>query len=154
MKIISYSILNTLANRWAIGLLLLALFSCNDANEESLAATDSLSPTANYEIKGKVVSEKDEAIALPNILIEIIIEKPSLHIDSLYTGNDGGFDWSRPITTFNETASFSIAATDTSGRYEQKRTSISFTKEEVSNAASWFLGEGKKEITIKLREKE
>lgn len=153
MMIVYQPLMNKVKTIW-ICLLTLAFFSCSDSGEEALL-TDALpsSPTADYCIMGTVVSENNANKALPGLLIEIIFEKPKVHIDTLFTDGSGKFEWYGQISTFGKDITLAIAATDTSGVYEPKVIPVSFKNDESQNPISWFMGQASKEIVIRLKER-
>jgi len=140
----------------AFGVWLFSLFSCSTGGEEAAMSPgnyDMLSPTNNYTLNGKVVSKTNKESALPNILMEISIEKNHPVIDTLYTDINGNFEWTGTITTFSENAKLNIAATDTTGKYKKNSMTIEFSENDMSKESNaWFFGEAEKTLTIKLEE--
>lgn len=140
----------------ASGILLLSVFACSsDDTEASMApgSNDMLSPTNNYTLNGKVVSAANEQAGIPNILVEISIEKNNPTIDTLFTNANGLFEWMGAITTFGDNAKLHIATTDTTGKYKKNSMVIEFNENDISQESNtWFLGEAEKTLTIKLEE--
>lgn len=137
------------------GTLLLAGVSCSSGDDEYAMAPDSdiLSPTGNYTINGKVVSNTNQGQGIPNIQIGIHIEKNNPVADTLYTDPNGRFEWTGAITTFGDNAKLNISAADTTNKYKAYKISIEFTKNDMNESTNvWFLGEGKKDLLIKLEE--
>ncbi|GEM_PF-3038373 len=135
-------------------ILLFTGFSCSSGDETvSAPGNDSMMPsTTKYVINGKVVDEENTDKGLANILIEVKVDIPHASVDSIYTEKNGKFYWTGPVTNFNRDALFTLSATDTTEIYQQNETTVSFTKEEIDNNASWYLGEAEKEVLIKLKE--
>ena len=135
-----------------ICLFIITLSSCAADNEGSpLSALGN--PTSLYILDGKVVSESDTGKGIPGIRVEITIEKKQLAVDTLYTGSDGGFKWESPISAFDESVSFTVAATDTSGIYESASRTVLFEISELKKDGVLFYSEIKKSIAIALKEK-
>jgi putative lipoprotein (rSAM/lipoprotein system) len=134
------------------GTLLLFTGSCSPENNDAMAPNDILpSPTNNYTLNGNVVSATNERAGIPDILIEISIEKKNPAVDTLYTDHKGTFKWTGAITTFGDKVKLNIAATDTAGTYKKNHMVIEFNKNDISKEDNtWFLGEAEKSLTIKL----
>jgi putative lipoprotein (rSAM/lipoprotein system) len=127
--------------------------SCSASENEDKVADV---PTANYIINGTVVSEKDENIRIPDL--QVVVSHATTHpsADTIFTGSDGKFAWEGPVTTFGKDLVFTITVTDIdeekNNRYAPYSTRISFNKDELDNDISWFLGEARKEVLIKMKE--
>ncbi|MDR1555571.1 MAG: radical SAM-associated putative lipoprotein [Tannerellaceae bacterium] len=138
---------------WVLGSFLWVAASCS-AGEDTVNLTDV--PTANYIINGTVVCEKDTNLPIPGL--QVVVSHAATHpsADTLFTGNDGKFAWEGPVTTFGKDLVFTITVTDIdeeqNKRYAPYTTRISFNKDELANEVSWFLGEAKKEVFIKMKE--
>ncbi|MDR1403529.1 MAG: radical SAM-associated putative lipoprotein [Tannerellaceae bacterium] len=134
------------------GILFSSIYSCTSEDPDA-ATADMISPTTNYTLNGKVVSAINEQSGIPNILVEISIEKNNPVVDTLYTDTNGKFQWTGAITTFGDNAKLHIAATDATGKYKKNRMIIEFNKNDISQKNdTWFLGEAEKSLTIKLEE--
>jgi putative lipoprotein (rSAM/lipoprotein system) len=152
MKLYKHSTRITQMAAW--GMLLLFTGSCTPEGVESAAPDDAmLSPTNNYILNGKVVSATDEQSVIPNILIEVCVDKNNPSVDTLYTDPKGLFEWAGAITTFGDNAKLTIAATDTTGKYRKHSMAIVFNANEINQERdTWFMGEAEKSLTIKLEE--
>ncbi|MDR1203043.1 MAG: radical SAM-associated putative lipoprotein [Tannerellaceae bacterium] len=138
-----------------LSILLLSIGSCSLGDSEiEMESNDLLSsPTNNYTLNGKVVSVINEQSGIPDILVEISIEKNNPVVDTLYTNSNGMFKWTGAITTFGDNVKLTIAATDTTGKYKKNCMTIEFNKNDISQENNtWFLGEAEKSLTIKLEE--
>jgi putative lipoprotein (rSAM/lipoprotein system) len=136
------------------GVLLLFADSCTTEGIDAAMPDDIISPTNNYTLNGKVVRAIDEQSVIPDILIEICVEKNNPVADTLYTDVKGLFVWTGAITTFGDNAKLTIAATDTAGKYRKHSMVIEFSANEINQEDdAWFLGEAEKSLTIKLEEK-
>jgi putative lipoprotein (rSAM/lipoprotein system) len=153
MKLYKYTVCVVQPAVW--GLLLLAAGACSENDDAAMAPGDMLSsPTNNYTLNGNVVSATNERAGIPDILIEISVEKNNPVTDTLYTDPEGTFKWTGPITTFGDKVKLNIAATDTSGIYKENRMVIEFNKDDISKEDhTWFLGEAEKSLTIKMEKK-
>jgi putative lipoprotein (rSAM/lipoprotein system) len=150
MKLYKYA--TCIVQMFFFGLLLSVTGACSPENNEAMAPSDMLSsPTNNYTLNGNVVSATNEQAGIPEILIEISIEKNNPVVDTLYTDLKGAFKWTGAITTFGDNVKLNIAATDISGTYKKNRMVIIFNKNDISKEDNtWFLGEAEKSLTIKL----
>lgn len=134
-----------------ISILSLSFLSCSaDTGEDDTSSGPSAS-TAVYVIKGKVVNENDANKGIPGLQIEIISDKPHLNAETFYTSTDGSFNWEAALSTFGNNLSVKIIVTDTTNVFQSKETTVLFTKNEISEALSQFLGEIKKDVLIKLK---
>jgi putative lipoprotein (rSAM/lipoprotein system) len=135
------------------GILLLFTGSCTSEGIDAAPPDEAMSPTNNYTLNGKVISAADERSVIPDILIEICVEKSNPAVDTLYTDGKGLFEWTGAITTFGDNAKLTIAATDTTGRYKKHSMVIEFNANDISQEKNtWFLGEAEKSLTIKMEE--
>ncbi|MDR0431477.1 MAG: radical SAM-associated putative lipoprotein [Tannerellaceae bacterium] len=135
--------------------LLFTGFSCasGETDDDANSISDTMSPTANCVINGKVVSETNQDKGIPDILIRIHVEKSTPLVDTLFTDASGYFEWTAAITTFGDNAKFNISTTDTTGNYKPYNTSLEFSKNDFNTSPTvWFLGEAKKSLLIKLEE--
>jgi putative lipoprotein (rSAM/lipoprotein system) len=154
MKLYKYAVYTVQTIIW--GLLLLATGACSPENSEAAMAPGDIlySPTNNYTLNGNVVSATNTQAGIPDILIEISIEKNNPVVDTLYTNPEGTFKWTGAITTFGDKVKLNIAATDTSGTYKKNQMVIEFNKNDISKEDNtWFLGEAEKSLIIKLEKK-
>jgi putative lipoprotein (rSAM/lipoprotein system) len=137
-----------------IGLWVGILMSCSVGEDTDL--NDKIPATAHYVINGTVVSEKDIRIKIPDLQVVISHAEPHPASDTCFTGEQGEFVWDNPVTTFGKDLVFIITVTDIdkdkNQLYAPYVTTISFRKDELDNEISWFLGEGKKEVLIKMKE--
>ncbi|MDR1645605.1 MAG: radical SAM-associated putative lipoprotein [Tannerellaceae bacterium] len=128
-------------------------FSCSSGGDIDL---DADMATANYIIQGTVVSEKDTALPIPGLQVIISHATPHPSADTLYTANDGKFGWERPVSTFGKDLAFDIIVTDIddeeNNRYAPQTIRISFSKDEFDTETSWFMGEARKEVFIRMKE--
>jgi putative lipoprotein (rSAM/lipoprotein system) len=137
---------------WCI---ILPAFSACSVGEYAEADSGLDVPTANYIIDGTVVGEEDTA-GIPGL--QVVISHAVTHpsADTLFTGNDGKFAWEGPVSTFGKDLIFTITVTDIdneeNNRYAPYTTRISFSKKELDNDISQFIGEARKEILIKMKE--
>ncbi|MDR3140732.1 MAG: radical SAM-associated putative lipoprotein [Tannerellaceae bacterium] len=135
------------------GVLLLFADSCAPEGADVATPGDIASPTNNYTLNGKVVRAADGQSVIPDILIEVCVEKNNPVADTLYTDAKGLFVWTGAITTFGDNAKLRIAATDAAGKYKKYSMVIEFDTNEISQGNdTWFLGEAEKSFTIKLEE--
>jgi putative lipoprotein (rSAM/lipoprotein system) len=139
-----------------IAALWLGLAASCSVGEDAALANDLVPPTANYIISGTVVSEKDAAAGIPDLQVVISHTEPHPGSDTCLTGQKGEFVWDNPVTTFGKDLVFTIAVSDIDGErngsYAPCVAVISFSKDELDNEISWFLGEGRKEVLIKMKE--
>ena len=136
---------------WCI--LLLFTGSCIPGDVGAAISDEMTSPTNNYTLNGEVVRATDEQSVIPDILIEICVEKNNPVVDTLYTDSKGLFEWTGTITTFGDNAKLMITATDTTGKYKKNSMVIVFNANDISQERDvWFLGEAEKSVTIKLEE--
>lgn len=149
MKFVYKPLLN-IATKLLVCLSLLIGFSCATETGE----TDSLStPTSVYIIDGRVVNENNAENAIAGLQIEIIFDKPQSHKDTIYSGDNGRFQWEGLVSTFGKNITFNIAVTDTNEVYESRTIPVSFRKEDSETDTSWLLGVARKSILIRLKEK-
>jgi putative lipoprotein (rSAM/lipoprotein system) len=140
---------------WLAGLWLGGVTSCSPEKNVDYASSD-IPPTVHYVISGTVVSEKDVRVGIPDLQVVISRTDPHPAADTCITGKQGEFAWNNPVTTFGKDLVFTITVTDINGDkdrfYAPYTTHISFSRDELDNEVSWFLGEGKKEVLIKMKE--
>jgi putative lipoprotein (rSAM/lipoprotein system) len=139
---------------WMTGVMLWTAFSCSsDGNIDAVSDV----ATANYIINGTVVSEKNPALPIPGLEVVVAHAAPHPSADTLFTGDDGKFGWEGPVSTFGKDLVFTITVTDVDNekhnQYAPYTTRISFSRDELDNDVSWFLGEAKKEVLIKMQER-
>jgi putative lipoprotein (rSAM/lipoprotein system) len=113
-------------------------------------------PTARYVIQGKVVSETDARRVIPDLQVVISHAAPHPLSDTMFTKSDGTFAWEGAVSTFGKDLVFTVDVTDIDGEknrlYAPYSLSISFSKDEVATDISKFIGEGRKEVFIKMKE--
>jgi putative lipoprotein (rSAM/lipoprotein system) len=139
--------------KWMLAAMLPTVFACS--LKESIESVSDV-PTANYIIRGTVVSEEDIAIKIPDLQVVVSHAAPHPSADTLFTGSDGTFAWEGPVSTFGKDIAFTITVMDIDDKknkqYAPYTTHISFSKNELDNDISWFLGEASKEVFIKMKE--
>lgn len=125
------------------------LCSCSAGDEPDVQSTVE-NPTSIYRLSGKVVDEADDTQGLAGIQIYVAFEKPQAATYTLATTPAGNFEWEGPISTFDQSLSFTVTATDPTQTYQSKTTTLRINKNESQEENSWFYKELSKNIVIRL----
>lgn len=141
----------TFTNKILAGLLSILGFSlaaCDKIGSEEYGC-----PHADYEIKGKVVS--DQGTPIPNIEIEVSDSVPEsgwMYRDTIYTNAKGEFQWKKstfPTNTF-QLISRDIDGEENEGQFVPKASFVSFKNAHFKGGGTWYEGAATLETEITL----
>lgn len=129
--------------------------SCNDHlfEKEPPLILEYGTPTAAFEIKGKVIDKNTQA-PLPEMRIATDSEELNIlfKLDTLKTNQDGKFQ-----VTFgsgNNQGTYRLITRDTLQNYANDTTLVTFKPQDLQDGKGWFIGKATKEVTIEMKKKE
>lgn len=134
---------------------MLALLGCssNEPFNDPDIVLEYGTPSATYQIKGKVV---DHTTKEPLRDMKVIVtpnnnSKEYFSKDTLLTSNDGTF--AKDFDHIFPCDEIKVVAQDTTGNYGKDSTQVAITKKDyvTGSSGNWFVGIAKKEVTVTMK---